>query len=131
MEISAFYELIVDDYVGGVTSMDPFLKKFFPEVYEKEHDMKPSDNQYCKFDSQTLTLFTSSLYLAALVASLVASVVTRAFGRRLTMLFGGLLFLFGAGLNFFASHVWMLIVGRLLLGFGIGCANQVIKHIPH
>ena len=84
----------MDDYVGGVTSMDPFLKKFFPEVYEKEHDMKPSDNQYCKFDSQTLTLFTSSLYLAALVASLVASVVTRAFGRRLTMLFGGLLFLF-------------------------------------
>lgn len=111
--------------------MDPFLKKFFPEVYEKEHDMKPSDNQYCKFDSQTLTLFTSSLYLAALVASLVASVVTRAFGRRLTMIFGGLLFLFGAGLNFFAAHVWMLIVGRLLLGFGIGCANQVIKHIPY
>ena len=105
--------------------MDPFLKKFFPDVYEKEHNIKPSDNQYCKFDSQVLTLFTSSLYLAALVASLGASTITRVFGRRLTMISGGVLFLAGAALNGFAQKVWMLIVGRMLLGFGIGCANQV------
>jgi MFS family permease len=105
--------------------MDPFLKKFFPNVYEKEANIKPSDNQYCKFDSQTLTLFTSSLYLAALVASIGASTITRLFGRRLTMLTGGVLFLAGAALNGFAQAVWMLIVGRMLLGFGIGCANQV------
>ena len=106
--------------------MDPFLKKFFPDVYAKEMNIKPSDNQYCKFDSQVLTLFTSSLYLAALVASLGASTITRLFGRRLTMMSGGVLFLAGAALNGFAQKVWMLIVGRLLLGFGIGCANQVI-----
>lgn len=41
------------------------------------------------------------------------------------MLFGGLLFLVGALINGFAQHVWMLIVGRILLGFGIGFANQV------
>ncbi|KAK7331318.1 hypothetical protein VNO77_25540 [Canavalia gladiata] len=111
---------------GGVTSMDPFLKKFFPEVYAKEHNIKASDSQYCKFDSQILTLFTSSLYLAALVASLCASTVTRLFGRRLTMICGGVLFLAGAALNAFAQKVWMLIVGRLLLGFGIGCANQSV-----
>ncbi|XP_027362594.1 sugar transport protein 1-like [Abrus precatorius] len=111
---------------GGVTSMDPFLKKFFPDVYIKEHNRKPSDSQYCKFDSQILTLFTSSLYLAALVASLGASTVTRLFGRRLTMISGGVLFLAGAALNAFAHEVWMLIVGRMLLGFGIGCANQSV-----
>ncbi|ESW06232.1 hypothetical protein PHAVU_010G030000 [Phaseolus vulgaris] len=111
---------------GGVTSMDPFLKKFFPVVYEKENNMKPSDSQYCKFDSQTLTLFTSSLYLAALVASLFASSVSRIFGRRLSMISGGVLFLAGAGLNAFAQHVWMLIVGRIFLGFGIGFANQSV-----
>lgn len=105
--------------------MDPFLKKFFPEVYEKEHNIKPSDNQYCKFDSQILTLFTSSLYLAALVASIGASAITRLFGRRLTMISGGVLFLIGAAFNFFAQDVWMLIIGRVFLGFGIGCANQV------
>ena len=85
--------------------------------------MKPSNSQYCKFDSQILTLFTSSLYLAALVASIFASSVSRIFGRRLSMISGGVLFLAGAGLNAFAQHVWMLIVGRILLGFGIGFAN--------
>ncbi|KAK6917456.1 Major facilitator, sugar transporter-like [Dillenia turbinata] len=110
---------------GGVTSMDSFLKKFFPSVYDKQH-ADTSTNQYCKFDSQTLTMFTSSLYLAALLASLVASSVTRIFGRRLSMLVGGILFCIGAIINGFAEAVWMLIVGRMLLGFGIGFANQSV-----
>ncbi|XP_050146471.1 sugar carrier protein C-like [Malus sylvestris] len=111
---------------GGVTSMDSFLKKFFPEVYIKESTIKPSDDQYCKFDSQKLTLFTSSLYLAALVSCLCASTVTRKFGRRLTMFLGGVLFLIGALLNAGAQYLWMLVVGRILLGFGMGCANQSV-----
>ncbi|KAJ9690284.1 hypothetical protein PVL29_012772 [Vitis rotundifolia] len=110
---------------GGVTSMAPFLRKFFPSVYQKEA-LDKSTNQYCKFDSETLTLFTSSLYLAALLSSLVASTVTRKFGRKLSMLFGGLLFCSGAIINGAAKAVWMLIVGRILLGFGIGFANQSV-----
>nr|AFO84087.1 hexose transport protein [Actinidia deliciosa] len=110
---------------GGVTTMDSFLKKFFPSVYEKQK-ADTSTNQYCKFDSQTLTMFTSSLYLAALASSLVASWVTRKLGRKLSMLFGGLLFCAGALINGFAQKVWMLIVGRILLGFGIGFANQSV-----
>ncbi|CAK9310999.1 unnamed protein product [Citrullus colocynthis] len=111
---------------GGVTSMDSFLSKFFPAVYRKETSTDPSNNQYCKFDSQILTLFTSSLYLAALASSVVAASVSRTCGRQVTMLLGGFLFLAGALLNGFAQAVWMLIVGRLLLGFGIGCANQSV-----
>ncbi|NP_001268040.1 hexose transporter [Vitis vinifera] len=110
---------------GGVTSMAPFLQKFFPSVYRKEA-LDKSTNQYCKFDSETLTLFTSSLYLAALLSSLVAATVTRKFGRKLSMLFGGLLFCAGAIINGAAKAVWMLIVGRILLGFGIGFANQSV-----
>lgn len=110
---------------GGVTSMPSFLKKFFPSVYRKQQ-ANESTNQYCKYDSETLTMFTSSLYLAALLSSLVASRVTRQFGRKLSMFFGGFLFLAGALLNGFAKAVWMLIVGRLLLGFGIGFANQSV-----
>ncbi|GER40521.1 major facilitator superfamily protein [Striga asiatica] len=109
---------------GGVTSMPSFLKKFFPHVYEKEENMVPGTNSYCKFDDATLTLFTSSLYLAALVASLCASHVTRLLGRKCSMLFGGSLFLTGAILNGFAQNVAMLIIGRIFLGFGIGFANQ-------
>ncbi|KAL2523957.1 Sugar transport protein 1 [Abeliophyllum distichum] len=110
---------------GGVTSMDSFLEEFFPSVYRKQK-ADDSTNQYCKFDSQTLTMFTSSLYLAALLSSLVASTVTRKLGRKLSMLFGGLLFCAGALINGFAQAVWMLIVGRILLGFGIGFANQSV-----
>ena len=111
---------------GGVTSMDPFLEKFFPKVYRKQVSVQASDDQYCKFDSQILTLFTSSLYLAALVSSMVASWITRVLGRKKTMLFGGLLFAIGAIGNGFSMNVPMLIVGRMLLGFGIGFANQVL-----
>ncbi|KAF8411237.1 hypothetical protein HHK36_003784 [Tetracentron sinense] len=110
---------------GGVTSMAPFLKKFFPKVYLKQLK-DTSTNQYCKFDSQTLTMFTSSLYLAALVASFIASWMTRKLGRKLSMLTGGILFLAGAAINGAAKNVAMLIIGRILLGLGIGFANQSV-----
>ncbi|KAG0451236.1 hypothetical protein HPP92_026310 [Vanilla planifolia] len=112
---------------GGVTSMAPFLKKFFPAVYQKETaEASVSNNQYCKFDSQLLTLFTSSLYLAALVAALLASTMTRIFGRRVSMLFGGSTFFVGAILNAAAQDLFMLILGRILLGIGVGFANQSV-----
>ncbi|KAI9128039.1 hypothetical protein K1719_001032 [Acacia pycnantha] len=103
--------------------MDSFLEKLFPSVYAPEANMKPSSNRSCKFNSQILTLFTSSLYLAALISGLGASTITRKLGRRATMMFGGVFFVLGALLNGLAIHIWMLIVGRMLLGFGIGCAN--------
>ncbi|CAK9182884.1 unnamed protein product [Ilex paraguariensis] len=111
---------------GGVTSMSPFLKKFFPKVYKKQEDVVGSSDSYCKFNSPILTMFTSSLYLAALVASFLASTVTRKFGRRISMLAGGLLFCAGAIVNASAKNVFMLILGRIFLGVGIGFANQSV-----
>ncbi|KAG5540430.1 hypothetical protein RHGRI_020591 [Rhododendron griersonianum] len=110
---------------GGVTSMAPFLQKFFPQVYRKQA-LDAGTNQYCKFNSQTLTMFTSSLYLAALLSSFVASAVTRKYGRKPSMLSGGILFLIGAAFNGAAVNVAMLIVGRIFLGLGIGFANQSV-----
>jgi MFS family permease len=103
--------------------MDPFLEKFFPEVFRKKQEAKT--NQYCKYDNQLLQTFTSSLYLAALVASFFAATVTRVLGRKWSMLVGGLTFLVGAALNGAAQNVAMLIIGRILLGVGVGFANQV------
>ncbi|KAI7994127.1 Sugar transport protein 10 [Camellia lanceoleosa] len=105
--------------------MDQFLQKFFPAVYEKEKNAA-AGNQYCKFNSHLLTLFTSSLYLAALIASFFAAATTRAFGRKISMVVGGTIFLIGAILNGAAQNVLMLIIGRLLLGVGIGYANQSV-----
>lgn len=103
--------------------MDDFLHKFFPSV---ERNMKEAKTDaYCKFDSQSLTAFTSSLYIAGLIASFFASSVTRLFGRKLSMLLGGAIFLCGAAINGAAMNIAMLIIGRILLGIGVGFANQV------
>nr|DAD18437.1 TPA_asm: hypothetical protein HUJ06_019900 [Nelumbo nucifera] len=117
--------MILEFQAGGVSSMEPFLKKFFPEVYTKMKDDTKISN-YCKFDSQLLTSFTSSLYIAGLVASFFASSVTRAFGRKPSILAGGATFLAGAALGGAAFNVYMLILGRILLGVGVGFANQSV-----
>lgn len=103
--------------------MVPFLQKFFPSVLRKAKDAKT--NMYCVYDSQLLTSFTSSLYIAGLASSLVASRITTKFGRKFTMVLGGCTFLIGAAVNGAAQDVAMLIIGRVLLGFGVGFTNQV------
>ncbi|RDX61377.1 Sugar transport protein 5, partial [Mucuna pruriens] len=107
---------------GGVTTMVPFLKKFFPSILRKAASTEV--NMYCVYDSQVLTLFTSSLYLAGLVSSLAASRVTAAIGRRNTIILGGAVFLAGGAINGGAENIAMLILGRILLGLGVGFTNQ-------
>lgn len=104
--------------------MEPFLSKFFPKVYVKmKEDTKVSN--YCKFNSQLLTSFTSSLYVAGLVASIFASPITKAYGRKPSIIIAGLAFLAGSAFGGAALNIYMLILGRLLLGVGVGFANQV------
>ena len=105
--------------------MRPFLKKFFPSVLRKAAQAKT--NIYCVYDSQALTAFTSSLYIAGLASSLVASRLTAALGRRNIMVLGGCTFFAGAAINGGAENLFMLILGRILLGFGVGFTNQVIN----
>ncbi|KAK4767113.1 hypothetical protein SAY86_014863 [Trapa natans] len=110
---------------GGVTTMAGFLKKFFPVVYRKTV-LETDNGNYCKYDNQGLQLFTSSLYLAGLVSTFFASYTTRKFGRRPTMLIAGIFFLTGVILNTTAQDLAMLIIGRILLGCGVGFANQAV-----
>ncbi|KAG9456452.1 hypothetical protein H6P81_000960 [Aristolochia fimbriata] len=109
---------------GGVTSMDDFLIKFFPVVHRKKHE--ELDSNYCKYDNQGLQLFTSSLYLAGLTSTFFASITTRKLGRRLTMVIAGIFFIFGVIMNAAAQDLAMLIIGRILLGCGVGFANQAV-----
>ncbi|EYU25295.1 hypothetical protein ABFS82_10G117600 [Erythranthe guttata] len=109
---------------GGVTSMDAFLEKFFPEVYRNQKHAH--ENNYCKYNNQSLAAFTSSLYLAGLVASIVASPITRKYGRRASIICGGISFMIGATLDASAMNLPMLILGRIMLGVGIGFGNQAV-----
>ncbi|XP_042495080.1 sugar transport protein 5-like [Macadamia integrifolia] len=108
---------------GGVSTMEPFLEKFFPNLMRKMAS-HGNDNTYCMYDSQVLTLFTSSLYLAALVSSLFAGRFNVSRGRKATLVLGGAIFLSGALVISSAINVTMLIFGRVLLGIGIGFSNQ-------
>ncbi|CAN7025072.1 unnamed protein product [Brassica rapa subsp. trilocularis] len=110
---------------GGVTAMDDFLMKFFPAVYERKK--QAHEDNYCKYDNQFLQLFTSSLYLAALVASFFASATCSKLGRKPTMQLASIFFLIGVGLASGAANMYMLIMGRILLGFGVGFGNQVTE----
>ncbi|MFS8030064.1 putative major facilitator, sugar transporter, MFS transporter superfamily [Helianthus anomalus] len=106
--------------------MDYFLKEIFPEVYiRKQEHLNETD--YYKYDSQILTLFTSSLYFAALISTFSASHVTRIRGRRASILWGAVSFFVGSVINNAgAQNIAMLIIGRCFLGFGIGFGNQAI-----
>uniref|UniRef100_A0A453E520 Major facilitator superfamily (MFS) profile domain-containing protein n=1 Tax=Aegilops tauschii subsp. strangulata TaxID=200361 RepID=A0A453E520_AEGTS len=84
---------------GGVSSMEPFLRDFFPDVHRRMQAGAGVGN-YCKFDSQLLTLFTSSLYVSGLLtAVLVASWFTERHGRRPSMILGGVAYLGGAAIR--------------------------------
>lgn len=109
--------------------MDSFLKKFFPVVYKRKHEVK--EDNYCKYNNQYLQLFTSSLYLSATVCCFFASKSCNRFGRKRTMQAASVFFLLGAICNGLAQNLPMLIVGRLLLGAGIGFGNQVINDPTH
>uniref|UniRef100_A0A1J3DPS3 Sugar transport protein 13 n=1 Tax=Noccaea caerulescens TaxID=107243 RepID=A0A1J3DPS3_NOCCA len=111
---------------GGVTSMPDFLKKFFPVVHRRVEAGADLNSNYCKYDNQGLQLFTSSLYLAGLIATFFASYTTRTLGRRPTMLIAGVFFIIGVILNAAAQNLAMLIAGRILLGCGVGFANQAV-----
>ncbi|KAL6634182.1 hypothetical protein ACP70R_026853 [Stipagrostis hirtigluma subsp. patula] len=110
--------------------MESFLSKFFPEVLIETKDTKY--DAYCKYNNQWLTAFTSSLYIAATLSSLVASRVTKRVGHQAIMMIGGSLFIAGSIINAAAVNIAMLIIGRMLLGFGIGftlqrCSNLSIR----
>ncbi|XP_038889386.1 sugar transport protein 14-like [Benincasa hispida] len=109
---------------GGVTSMDDFLKQFFPKVYKRKQ-LHFKETDYCKYDDQILTRFTSSLYFAGLLSTFFSSHITRKHGRRASILVGSVSFL-GGLINAVAINIAMLIIGRILLGIGIGFGNQAV-----
>eukprot|EP00250_Pteridium_aquilinum_P021888 c25257_g1_i2 orf=997-2514(+) len=115
------YDLVI---AGGISIMDDFLLKFYPGVYM--HKKNAKENNYCRYNNQVFQLFSSSLYLAALVATFFASVVSRRLGRKATMLCAGVFFIAGTIIGTAAQNLTMIIIGRALLGCGLGFANLAV-----
>ncbi|EEF48496.1 sugar transporter, putative [Ricinus communis] len=62
--------------------------------------------------------------MAGFASSLLASRLIAALGRKNIIVLGGCSFLAGAAINGAATNITMLILGRMLLGFGVGFTNQ-------
>ena len=85
-----------------------------------------SSNNYCKYDDQNLQLFTSSLYMAALVANFAASEVCSKHGCKLTRKAASVFFLLGVLLNAVAPNIALLIVRPDPPRIRVVFANQAV-----
>jgi sugar porter (SP) family MFS transporter len=78
-----------------------------------------------QFDLSTTMqqVVTSWVTLGALVGALVAGGLADRVGRRRTAILAGLLFLVGAVVQGTAGGEWVLVAGRLIVGFAVGVAS--------
>ncbi len=70
-------------------------------------------------------IITSWVTLGAMIAALAAGMAADRFGRRPVLLAAGLLFIVGAGVQALTPGVEILVLGRLVTGFGIGFASVI------
>ncbi|XP_050383606.1 sugar transport protein 10-like [Argentina anserina] len=123
--VAAMGGLIFGYDSGGVASRSFYLKKFAPELFLDDTN-KPHTSLYCRPGNQYLNLFTSSVYLAAFISSLLASSVTRYCGRNISMSLAGLVYFIGVCISTAALNFTMLVIGRMFIGVGIGFAIQSV-----
>lgn len=70
-----------------------------------------------------LEVITSWVTLGALVGALVSGGLADRLGRRATILLASVLFTAGAMIEAFAPGSYVLVLGRLVVGFGVGVAS--------
>ncbi|MFC7760804.1 sugar porter family MFS transporter [Catellatospora bangladeshensis] len=69
-------------------------------------------------------IITSWVTLGALVGALVAGSMTERLGRRWSIIWAAILFTIGALVEALAPNTGVMIVGRLVVGFGVGVASM-------
>ncbi|KAN0063405.1 hypothetical protein ACQY0O_004571 [Thecaphora frezii] len=69
---------------------------------------------------------TSALTLGAIISALFAGLVADKIGRKWTLLICDIFFIVGVIVQCSASHKWVMIPGRFIMGFGVGGAAQMV-----
>ncbi|ODQ65840.1 Myo-inositol transporter [Nadsonia fulvescens var. elongata DSM 6958] len=71
------------------------------------------------------SLITSSTSLGALLGALIAGTIADIHGRKWVITGANILFLVGAGAQTGAKTVWTMIIGRFIMGWGVGIASLI------
>ena len=106
---------------AGIESYPPFLHYYYPEVL-----LQPSPaGVFCESTSQRLQFFTGSHFLAAVLleGSGLPAALNRRVGRKMLLVFAATMFAIGSVLQAAAVNVAMLVMGRIVAGFGLSCAT--------
>ncbi|KAH3901094.1 myo-inositol transporter ITR1 SCDLUD_002570 [Saccharomycodes ludwigii] len=70
-------------------------------------------------------IITAATSLGALITSTIAGLSADYFGRRPCLMFSNLLFLIGAILQVTSFYFWQMVVGRFIMGFGVGFGSLI------
>lgn len=68
---------------------------------------------------------TSSTSLGALLGAVVGGILANLLGRRIVLLGSNVLFVIGTIIQLASKTVWTMIVGRFVLGWGVGIASLI------
>ncbi|KAK4181137.1 general substrate transporter [Triangularia setosa] len=72
------------------------------------------------------SLITASTSLLALLISPFSSVLADSLGRKRVILVADVLFILGAGVQAACSTIWVMVVGRSIVGMAVGAASFVV-----
>lgn len=96
-------EVLVDKHSG------PFFKDYFNQPNRAE-----------------LGTMVAILEVGAFISSLGVGRIGDVIGRRRTILYGSIVFFIGGAFQTFANGMPMMLVGRILAGFGVGALSTIV-----
>lgn len=68
---------------------------------------------------------TSATSLGALIGAIIGGILANLLGRRMVLLGSNIIFVVGTIIQLASRHVWTMIVGRFVLGWGVGIASLI------
>ncbi|KAJ5272869.1 Mitochondrial substrate/solute carrier [Penicillium angulare] len=74
----------------------------------------------------TIGTVVAILEVGAFISSLLVGRIGDMIGRRKTILYGSLIFTVGGALQTFATSMAMMMVGRIIAGFGVGALSTIV-----
>lgn len=78
-----------------------------------------------KLSSGDKELITSATSLGAFITALIGGGLADTFGRKWVISFANIMFIVGGGMQTGAHTKWTMIVGRFIMGWGVGLASLV------